>query len=73
MLFRSQGGEKRTLLIVEDDLGLQSQLRWHFEEYNVVVAVNRDEALTALRRERPAVILQDLGLQIGRASCRERV
>lgn len=61
-LINQQGGEKRTLLIVEDDLGLQSQLRWHFEEYNVVVAVNRDEALTALRRERPAVILQDLGL-----------
>ncbi len=57
-----QEGEKRTLLIVEDDLGLQSQLRWHFEEYNVVVAVNRDEAIAALRRERPAVILQDLGL-----------
>lgn len=54
--------EKRTLLIVEDDLGLQSQLRWHFEEYNVVVAVNRDEALTAVRREEPSVILQDLGL-----------
>ncbi len=54
--------EKRTLLIVEDDLGLQSQLRWHFEEYNVVVATTRDEALAALRKEQPDVILQDLGL-----------
>lgn len=54
--------EKGTLLIVEDDLGLQSQLRWHFEEYNVIVANNRDEALAALRRDRPSVILQDLGL-----------
>lgn len=61
-LLNQQNGEKRTLLIVEDDLGLQSQLRWHFEEYNVIVANNRDEALAALRRERPAVILQDLGL-----------
>ena len=54
--------EQQTLLIVEDDAGLQSQLRWHFEGYNVVVANNRDEALAALRREQPTVILQDLGL-----------
>ncbi len=60
--FEQNSGEKKTLLIVEDDLGLQSQLRWHFEEYNVIVASTRDEAITALRRERPAVILQDLGL-----------
>lgn len=52
----------QTLLIVEDDPGLQSQLRWHFEQYNVVVAENRDEAIAAIRREQPAVILQDLGL-----------
>jgi len=54
--------EKPTLLIVEDDPGLQSQLKWHFEQYNVVIAVTREEALACLRRERPAVILQDLGL-----------
>lgn len=54
--------EKQTLLIVEDDVGLQSQLRWHFEEYNVVIAENRDQAVAAIRRERPAVVLQDLGL-----------
>ena len=56
------GDEKQTLLIVEDDVGLQSQLRWHYEEYNVVVASNRADALAALRREQPAVVLQDLGL-----------
>lgn len=56
------GDEKKTLLIVEDDVGLQSQLRWHYEEYNVVVASNRADALAALRREQPAVVLQDLGL-----------
>jgi len=54
--------EKQTLLIVEDDVGLQSQLRWHFEEYNVVIAENRDQAIAAIRRERPAVVLHDLGL-----------
>lgn len=53
---------KQTLLIVEDDIGLQSQLRWHYEEYNVIVAENRADAIAALRKEQPAVILQDLGL-----------
>lgn len=61
-MLKPQYNEQRTLLIVEDDLGLQSQLRWHFEGYNVIVANNRDEALAALRREQPTVILQDLGL-----------
>ena len=62
LMLNPQANDKPTLLIVEDDLGLQSQLRWHFEGYNVIVANNKDEALAALRREQPTVILQDLGL-----------
>jgi two-component system NtrC family response regulator len=54
--------DKQTLLIVEDDVGLQSQLRWHFEEYNVVTVENREDAIAAIRREQPSVVLQDLGL-----------
>ncbi len=53
---------KHKLLIVEDDTGLQSQLRWHFDQYEVLVAGDRAEALAALRLHEPAVILQDLGL-----------
>lgn len=62
--FLNQGGsqEKQTLLIVEDDIGVQSQLRWHYEEYNVIVADTRTDAIAAIRKEQPAVILQDLGL-----------
>ncbi|HET7162123.1 MAG TPA: PEP-CTERM-box response regulator transcription factor [Rhodanobacteraceae bacterium] len=52
----------RCLLIVEDDAGLQKQLRWSFEDYNVVVADDRPSALAMLRRHDPAVVLQDLGL-----------
>jgi len=52
----------RPLLIVEDDPGIQSQLRWHFEQYEVIVAGNRDEAIAAIRLHEPAVVLQDLGL-----------
>ena len=54
--------EKPVLLIVEDDAGLRSQLRWHFEQYEVVLAVDRESALAALRKHEPAVVLQDLGL-----------
>ncbi len=53
---------KPVLLIVEDDLGLQSQLRWHFEAYEVVVAPDRKSAIAAVRMHEPAVVLQDLGL-----------
>jgi two-component system NtrC family response regulator len=55
-------GERRRLLVVEDDKGLQSQLRWCFEDYEVLVAEDRDSALAELRRHEPPVVLQDLGL-----------
>ncbi|MBS0396707.1 MAG: PEP-CTERM-box response regulator transcription factor, partial [Proteobacteria bacterium] len=51
-----------TLLIVEDDEGLQRQLRWCFEGYDIVTATDRASAIAALRRSEPAVVLQDLGL-----------
>ena len=54
--------DKPTLLIVEDDPGLQKQLKWCFDEYQVIPATDRASALVALRRYEPAVILQDLGL-----------
>ncbi len=54
--------DKPTLLIVEDDPGLQKQLKWCFDEYQVIAATDRPSALVALRRYEPAVILQDLGL-----------
>lgn len=50
------------LLVVEDDKGLQSQLRWAFDGYEVIVAGDRSEAITALRRFEPGVVLLDLGL-----------
>jgi len=50
-------------LIVEDDPGLQSQMRWCFsEDLEVTVASERDSALAALRREEPDVVTLDLGL-----------
>jgi len=52
----------QTLLIIEDDTGLASQLRWHFDQYNVVLAEDRVSAINAVRQFEPAVVLQDLGL-----------
>ncbi len=55
--------EKRKLLVVEDDPGLQSQLRWALSDGGeVLVADDRAGALALLRREAPAVVVLDLGL-----------
>lgn len=53
---------KRKLLIVEDDKGLQKQLRWSLDAYEVVVADDGDSALAQMRRHQPAVVTLDLGL-----------
>ncbi len=52
----------KKLLIVEDDPGLQSQLRWSFEGFDVEVAADRAGALAQLRRFEPSVVTLDLGL-----------
>ncbi|SMP69382.1 two-component system, NtrC family, response regulator [Noviherbaspirillum suwonense] len=53
---------KKHLLIIEDDPGLQKQLRWSLDDYDVLVAGDRDAALAMVRRHEPAVITMDLGL-----------
>ncbi|NNM60898.1 MAG: PEP-CTERM-box response regulator transcription factor [Steroidobacteraceae bacterium] len=50
------------LLVVEDDPGLQRQLKWALDAFEVVCASTREEAVAAVRREEPPVVLQDLGL-----------
>lgn len=50
------------LLLVEDDLGLQRQLAWTFEGFEVFKAEDRAAAENVLKREKPSVILLDLGL-----------
>jgi len=54
--------EKPTLLVIEDDPGLQKQLRWCLDDYQVVLAGDLDSALAQLRRHEPAVVTMDLGL-----------
>lgn len=50
------------LLVVEDDPGLQAQLKWAYEDFEVIVAGDRAGAIAALRSEEPAVVTLDLGL-----------
>ncbi len=54
--------ENKKLLVVEDDPGLQSQLRWCFEGYEVIIAGDKETALVELRRHEPPVVTLDLGL-----------
>jgi two-component system NtrC family response regulator len=55
-------GERRPLLVVEDDPALQLQMKWAFDGYEVAVASDFEEAIAQLRRLEPAVVTLDLGL-----------
>ena len=50
------------LLVVEDDAGLQAQLKWAYEDFDVLVTGDRATALATLRAEMPDVVTLDLGL-----------
>ena len=52
----------KVLLVVEDDEGLQRQLKWAYDGYQVVCAGDRASAIDALRAHEPAVVTLDLGL-----------
>jgi two-component system NtrC family response regulator len=54
--------DSRKLLVVEDDPGLQTQLKWCFEGYDVIIASDRETALSELEKHRPPVVTLDLGL-----------
>jgi two-component system NtrC family response regulator len=54
--------DKRKLLIVDDDSGIQRQLRWSFDGYEVCVAGDREEAIAQFRAEVPPVVTVDMGL-----------
>jgi two-component system NtrC family response regulator len=53
---------KQKILLVEDDPGLQKQLKWSLSDYELLMATDRDSAIAQLRRHEPPVILLDLGL-----------
>ena len=56
------GAVKAKLLVVEDDPGLQRQLKWAYDAHEVLIAGDFDAAMTLLRAEEPEVVTLDLGL-----------
>lgn len=54
--------KKPVLLVIEDDAGLQAQLKWAYDDFRVVLAGDRDSALAAMRADAPGVVTLDLGL-----------
>lgn len=53
---------KAKLLVVEDDPGLQRQLKWAYDGHEVLIAGDFDSAMALLRAEEPEVVTLDLGL-----------
>lgn len=52
----------KSLIIVEDDPGLQSQLKWRFDGYDVHIVGDRKSAINCLRKTSAPVVTLDLGL-----------
>ena len=50
------------LLLVDDDPGVLTQLKWALSEYELSLATDRASALDAVRRWQPPVVTLDLGL-----------
>jgi two-component system, NtrC family, response regulator len=54
--------QRPPLLIVEDDLALQKQIKWSLDRFESVTASDRESALVQFRRHTPQVVTMDLGL-----------
>ncbi len=54
--------ELKPLLVIEDNPGLQKQLKWSFEGYEVFIASDRNEALEQVGKYKMPVVTLDLGL-----------
>lgn len=59
------------LLIVDDDKGIQKQLKWSLSDYEAVLAADREGAIAAVRRHEPKVVTLDLGLPPDSANASE--
>lgn len=54
--------QRQLMLIVEDDLALQKQLKWSLDRFESVVADDVPSAILQFRKHSPAVVTMDLGL-----------
>lgn len=61
----------KRLLVVEDDVGIQKQMRWSFEGFEVLIASDRQEAIQQIKKYHPPVVTVDLGLPPDSDGCTE--
>jgi two-component system NtrC family response regulator len=59
------------LLIIDDDKGIQKQLKWSLSDFEAVLAGDRESAVAAVRRHEPKVVTLDLGLPPDEANATE--
>jgi len=53
---------KPKLLIVDDDPGIRTQLKWGLDDYEVITADSREMAIEQFELHLPTVVTLDLGL-----------
>jgi two-component system NtrC family response regulator len=58
----SASSKRSQVLIVEDDLALQKQIKWSLDRFDSVAAADRESALSLFRRNPTPVVTMDLGL-----------
>jgi len=50
------------ILIVDDDIGIRTQLKWGLDGYEVITADSRTDAITQFELHAPPLVTLDLGL-----------
>ena len=50
------------LLIVDDDQGIRTQLKWGIEGFDIITADSHDKAVEQFELHRPSIVTLDLGL-----------
>jgi len=58
----SSGSVLPPMLVVEDDVALQRQLKWSLDRYEVLLASDAQDAERQFKKHAPAVVTMDLGL-----------
>jgi len=53
---------KPLLLIVDDDEGIRTQLKWGIEGFNIITAGSRQNAIELFEKHHPQFVTLDLGL-----------
>jgi len=53
---------KPLLLIVDDDEGIRTQLKWGIEGFNIITAGSRQNAIEQFEKHHPQIVTLDLGL-----------